>query len=122
MHSDDGHRYVNDLWGGDDFVRPFGADKKGLVVGLGMRFSLAPSSSSPPVAGTERNGIQVECFMTRDGRVEGSWDVNGPRDAKRDLPPVGVQGYHDLVVAVGVFGALEVEVVLDPGRWVYKGT
>ncbi|PSR81392.1 hypothetical protein BD289DRAFT_372725 [Coniella lustricola] len=120
VHSDDGHRYVNDLWGGDDFVKPFGA-AKGAVVGLGMRFSdVGRGKTAAAVTGNE-NGIQVECFMTRDGRLEGSWDVNGPRDAKRDLPPIGVQGYHDLAVAVGVFGALEVEVVLDPGRWVYKG-
>lgn len=106
VHSDDGHRYVNDRWGGVDFVRPFGT--RGTVVGIGLRFGGG-------------GGMGVECFFTRDGVVEGSFDVNGTRDAERDLEPLGVQGYHDLVAAVGAFGKVEVEVVLDPARWLYKG-
>lgn len=121
VHSDDGRRYVNDRWGGVDFVAPWGATR-GTVVGVGLRFS--PSSSSSSAKGNNGGGgggIDVECFFTRDGRVEGSWDVNGERDAQRDLEPIGVQGYHDLVAAVGTFQRTEIEVVLDPGRWVYRG-
>lgn len=109
VHSDDGRRYVNDRWGGVDFVAPWG--RRGEVVGVGMRFSRSPSGA----------GIDAECFFTRDGRLEASWDVNGERDAQRDLEPVGVQGYHDLVAAVGTFQKTEVEVVLDPGKWAYRG-
>lgn len=111
VHSDDGRRYVNDRWGGVDFVAPWGG-ARGTVVGVGLRFSCSSSV---------KGGIDVECFFTRDGRLEGSWDVNGERDAQRDLEPIGVQGFHDLVAVVGTFQRTEVEVVLDPGRWVYRG-
>lgn len=121
VHSDDGHRYVNDRWGGIDFVRPWG--KKG-VVGIGMKFSAAAAALGDQ--GLEKgkgkaNGVEVEVFFTRNGKVEARWDINEERDQKRDLAPVGVQGYHDLVGAVGSFDKAEYEIVLDPSRWVYKG-
>lgn len=115
VHSDDGHKYVNDRWGGIDFVRPFG---KAGVVGIGMRFS--PGGGGADSKGKGASSIEVEAFFTMDGKVEGSWDVNGPLDAERDLAPIGVQGFHDLVVAVGMFEKTEIDVVLDPGKWVYK--
>lgn len=115
VHSDDGRRYVNDRWGGVDFVAPWG--RRGEVVGVGMRFSRPPAGAGAG-AGVD---VGAECFFTRDGRLEASWDVNGERDAQRDLEPVGVQGYHDLVAAVGTFQKTEVEVVLDPRKWVYRG-
>lgn len=108
VHSDDGHRYVNDRWGGKDFVRPWGV--KGVTVGVGMKFSAAAAAG----------GIEVECFFTRDGVLEGSWDVNEERDAQKDLEPLGVQGFHDLVAAVGTYEKTEFEIVLDPARWLYR--
>lgn len=116
VHSDDGHRYVNDRWGGNDFVEPWG--KKGEVVGIGMTFG-GPGGQGTALGGG--NDIEVEVFFTRNGRVEKTWDVNEPRDVARDLDPVGVQGFHDLVAAVGSFERTEFEVVMDPGRWAYKG-
>ncbi|CAN8101428.1 unnamed protein product [Discula destructiva] len=112
VHSDDGHRYVNDPWGGIDFVRPWGT--KGVVVGVGMTFSAA--AAAPKAEGG--NTIEVEMFFTRNGEVEARWDVNEQRDQER---PLGVQGFHDLVAAVGSFDKTEFEVVLEPARWVYKG-
>lgn len=118
VHSDDGHRYVNDRWGGIDFVRPWG--KKGEVVGIGMTFS-APGGTGPPVGVGGVHAMEVKVFFTRNGKVDGEWDVNEPRDNDRDLEPIGVQGFHDLVAAVGSFSKTEFEVVLDPARWKYKG-
>lgn len=119
VHGDDGHKYVNDRWGGNDFVKPWAT--KG-VVGIGMTFSTAPGESSGKGKGRAgAGGLDVEVFFTRNGTVEAKWDVNEERDQKRDLEPVGVQGFHDLVAAVGSFDKAEFEVVLDPQRWVYKG-
>lgn len=115
VHSDDGHRYVNDRWGGKDFVRPWGF--KGVTVGVGMRFSAAGGAKGK---GTGSGGIEVECFFTRDGALEGSWDVNEERDALKDLEPLGVQGFHDLVAAVGTYEKTESEIVLDPAKWLYR--
>lgn len=118
VHSDDGHKYVNDRWGGNDFAKPWGI--KG-VVGIGMTFSAVSEDNSFGGKGKEKaGGLDVEVFFTRNGKVEARWDVNEERDQKRDLEPVGVQGFHDLVAAVGSFEKAEFEVVLDPERWIYK--
>lgn len=124
VHSDDGHKYVNDRWGGNDFVKPWGV--RG-VVGIGMTFSAAAAAVGESSFGGggakgkgKAGGLDVEVFFTRNGKVEAKWDVNEERDQKRDLDPVGVQGFHDLVAAVGSFDKVEFEVVLDPERWVYK--
>lgn len=108
VHSDDGRKYVNDPWGGVDFVQPWGRTG---VVGIGMTFSASKGGS---------NGIGAEVFFTRNGSVEARWDVNEERDQQRDLEPIGVQGRHDLVAAVGSFQKTELEVVLDPRDWLYQ--
>jgi hypothetical protein len=108
VHGDDGHRYVNDRWGGKDFVAPFGA-RKGETVGIGMTFR--------EVGGR----IEGEAFFTRDGKLDGKWDVNEELDTERDLGVEGLQGYHDLSCAIGTFGEVRFDVVFDPARWKYKG-
>lgn len=118
VHSDDGHKYVNDMWGGNDFVKPWGS--KG-VVGIGMTFSTPGESLGKGKGRAGASSIDVEVFFTRNGKVEARWDVNEERDQDRELAPVGVQGFHDLVAAVGSFEKTEFEVVLDPNRWAYKG-
>jgi hypothetical protein len=131
VHGDDGHRFINDRWGGKDFTRPF---NKGEVVGIGMTFSpgaggaaaaaAASSSSSDnktsggaPGAGTV---IEAEVFFTRNGKIDGRWNLHESLDAEADLPVTGLEGYHDLSVAVGTFGQVAAEVVLDPRGWAYK--
>lgn len=130
VHSDDGHRYVNDRWGGVDFVAPFA--RSPCAVGIGMRFRPAAGGGGAGGGGSQAfassgskgkgaaGGIEVECFFTRDGRLDNSWDINGMRDSQKDLEPEGVQGFHDLVIAVGTFEKTDIEVVVDPARWMYK--
>lgn len=131
VHADDGHKYVNDRWGGKEFTKPFRA---GETVGIGMVFSCPSSTSSsskPPFTATTTTGskglggsggrIEVEVFFTRDGKVDGRWDVHEELDASTDLPVTGLEGYHDLAIAVGTFQNVAVEIVLDPARWVYRG-
>ncbi|ROV93402.1 hypothetical protein VMCG_08437 [Cytospora schulzeri] len=140
VHGDDGHKYVNDRWGGKDFTEPF---RRGEVVGIGMVFSAVGaggaagaggvSSSSSTTkgkgkgkgnegagAGAEAGGIQVEVFFTRGGREVGRWDMHESLDAEKDLPITGLEGYHDLTVAIGTYGAVTAEVVLDPSKWLFK--
>ncbi|TPX15508.1 uncharacterized protein E0L32_004488 [Thyridium curvatum] len=109
VHGDDGHRYVNDMWGGKSFTAPF---RKGETYGVGMRFR----------AGAEgRGGIDAEVFFTRGGQVVGSWDLHEETDSDQDLPVTGLEGYHDLCAAVGAFERVGFEVVFDEARWLYKG-
>lgn len=136
VHADDGHKYVNDMWGGKEFTAPF---RPGQTVGIGMTFSAAGSgsgSAQPPsyhrgdgdkgkgaaaAAGGGGGRIEVEVFFTRDGKLDGSWDVHEELDASTDLPRTGLEGYHDLAIAVGTFQNVAVDIVLDPTRWMYRG-
>ena len=106
VHGDDGHKYINDRWGGRDFTSPF--RKAGERLGVGMTFSA-------------NNGrIETSVFFTRDGREVGRWDVHEEGDAEQDLPVTGLEGYHDLSCAIGTCGEVRFEVVLEPGRWAYR--
>ncbi|KAG5928242.1 hypothetical protein E4U42_001075 [Claviceps africana] len=101
VHSDDGRRYINDRWGGKDFTREF---RRGETLGVGMTF--APSETS--------------IFFTRDGVRAGGWDLHEETDAEQDLPVTGLEGFHDLSCAIGVFDAVDVEVVFDEAKWRYR--
>lgn len=125
VHGDDGHRFVNDRWGGKDFTAPF---KAGEVVGIGMTFSPggagAASSSGNGEKGSGGGGggtvIETEVFFTRNGKIDGRWNLHESLDAETDLPVTGLEGYHDLAVAVGTFGQVRAEMLLDPSDWRYK--
>jgi hypothetical protein len=111
VHSDDGHRYVDDSYGGEEFTRPF---KKGDVLGLGMMFS------PPQYAGGDAKN-KVEVFFTRNGKKDGGWNLHEERDREQDGGSVvGLEGEHDLLAAVGVFGAVEAEVSFSRNNWAYK--
>ena len=115
VHSDDGRRYINDSGGGIEFTSPF---QVGEVVGVGMRFS------------TEAKGeltIKTRCFLTRNGREVGEWEIDEERDAQVDRDGGGeavwgLQGEADLYVAVGLFGGVKGEVRLNRGDLLYQGT
>lgn len=125
VHGDDGHKFVNDRWGGKDFTAPF---KKGEVVGIGMTFSPGAGASSSSGKGKGSGGaaggagavIETEVFFTRNGRIDGRWNLHESLDAETDQPVTGLEGYHDLTVAVGTFGQVGAEVVLDRRGWRYK--
>jgi hypothetical protein len=106
VHGDDGHKYINDRWGGKDFVGPM---KRGETYGLGMVFKAV-----------EGGRIETEVFYTREGREVGRWNLHEETDAEQDLPVTGLEGYHDLAAAVGTFGGVAFEAVFDPARWKYR--
>ncbi|KAI0137743.1 hypothetical protein F4776DRAFT_623244 [Hypoxylon sp. NC0597] len=108
VHGDDGHKYVNDRWGGKSFTEPF---RRGETLGLGMEFSVAPGG----------NGIRVEVFLTRDGVERGRWNLHEETDLEQDLPVTGLEGHHDLCAAVGVFDKVAFEIVFAPGLWKWRG-
>jgi len=110
IHGDDGHKYINDRWGGKSFTQPF---KRGDTVGVGMTFKRAGGYNS----GTE---IATDVFFTRNGQMSGGWDLHEETDADEDLPVTGLEGYHDISCAIGTFKAVGFEVVFDPSRWAYK--
>ena len=99
VHGDDGRRFVNDSWGGRDFV---GAFKERETVGVGMMFE------TQEVGGGR---VKTRAFFTRDGRTDESWswDIDEERD-ERDEGVGGLMGEGDLYPAIGFFGGVEFEV------------
>ncbi len=133
VHGDDGRRFVNDNGGGKDFTTPF---KDGEVVGLGMTFS-RPAGLPPaypgggaaadyyhehqaPGAETGRQELDVKVFFTRNGKVEGSWDLHEEIDVE-DGGVEGLEGDYDVYPSLGVFGGVDCEVVLERGLLLYRG-
>lgn len=109
MHGDDGRRYVDNSFGGQDFTSAF---RKNDVVGIGMTFT---------AAGYAGGKIGCEIFFTRNGKKEGGWDLHEERDRDVEEGDVtGLEGRHDLLAAVGCFGGVEFEAILDPAAWKYK--
>ncbi|KAK7934781.1 hypothetical protein PG985_000276 [Apiospora marii] len=109
VHGDDGHKYINDRWGGKDFVQPF---KRGETVGIGMRFV--------PTGG---DGVSVKIFLTRDGvhQSQWEWDLYEETDMEQDGAVKGLDGFRDLCAAVGVFEKVHFEIVFAPWRWKWQG-
>ncbi|ORY55889.1 uncharacterized protein BCR38DRAFT_490894 [Pseudomassariella vexata] len=107
VHGDDGHKYVNDLWGGKAFTQPF---QRKTTVGLGMDF--APGTGG---------GISVDVFFTQNGNETGRWNLHEESDREQDRPVTGLEGFHDLCAVVGVFDKVAFEVVFRPDLWVWKG-
>lgn len=109
VHGDDGRRFIDDSYGGVDFVQPF---RKNDVVGIGMTFS-------PPTYAGGKN--VVRCFFTRNGREEGGWDLHEEVDSKADVGNVeGLEGGRDILAAVGCFGGCEFEVVVASNGWKFR--
>lgn len=110
VHSDDGRRYVDNSYGGKDFVASF---KKGDVVGIGMTYS-------PPMHG-DRIGMRCKVFFTRNGRMDGTWDLHEQRDSTEEAGYItGLEGENDLLAAVGVFGSVELECNFRRDDWLFK--
>ncbi|KAK8136030.1 hypothetical protein PG984_003970 [Apiospora sp. TS-2023a] len=109
VHGDDGHKYINDRWGGKDFVQPF---KRGETVGIGMKFV--------PTGG---DGVSVKIFLTRDGvhQTQWEWDLYEETDMVQDGGVKGLDGFRDLCAAVGVFEKVHFEIVFAPWRWKWQG-
>ncbi|TQN74037.1 hypothetical protein CSHISOI_01392 [Colletotrichum shisoi] len=104
VHGDDGHKYINDRWGGKTFTDPF---RPGETLGVGMSFTAQAGS------------MTVDIFFTRDGRLVGSWNLHEESDAEQDLPVTGLEGYHDLSCAIGTFQKNEYDIIFDPNLWKY---
>ena len=113
IHSDDGHRYVNDNEGGRDFTSPI---EPGETVGLGMTFSCPKSAASP----VSVNVLQAEVFFTRNGQRAGGWNLEEQLDETNQLGAFGVDGKYDLFAAVGVFGKVSIDVMFSSRDWLWK--
>lgn len=108
LHGDDGHRYINDTWGGKTLREGF-VMKPGGTYGIGMQFTRKG-----------RDDVGVKVFVTVDGKAFEEWDIHEETDAEQDRPVTGLEGYHDLSMAVGVFDEVKFEVRPHPSQWLYE--
>jgi hypothetical protein len=109
VHGDDGRRYVDDSYGGKDFVHSF---RRGDVMGIGMTHGLPVYAEGKP---------KCEVFFTRNGKHEAKWNLYEEKDRDEEGGDVrGLEGEHDLLAAVGCFGAVDFEVRFQPGEWKFK--
>ncbi|EMD59757.1 hypothetical protein GGP41_008468 [Bipolaris sorokiniana] len=116
VHGDDGRKYVNDAWGGNDFTTAF---KPGDTVGIGMTFEV-PKNPPAYQGGQEGKVLDIKVFFTRSGVKEGEWDGNEELDVRSEGGNVGLRGESDLFAAIGVFGGVEFDVFFHPGQWLYR--
>lgn len=116
VHGDDGRKYVNDSYGGNDFTTAF---KPGDTVGIGMTFSVP---KNPPSYEQTQQGklLDIEVFFTRNGKKEGSWDGNEELDVRSEGGNTGLRGECDLFPAIGVFGGVDFDVFFHPSQWLYR--
>lgn len=117
VHGDDGRRYVNDTWGGKDFVSPFRA---GDTVGIGMTFSMPDTPPDYGASPSTCSPSKVEVFVTRNGKKEAGWDLHEELDASNDLGVDGLDGTDDLYGAIGVFGGVEFEASFNARDWLWQ--
>lgn len=115
VHGDDGRRYMNDTWGGKDFTSAF---QVGDTVGLGMSFSFPDSPPEYSVSPEFNGALKVEVFFTKNGRLEGGWNVMEQLDAN-DLGIRGLDGNFDLYAACGSFGRVEFDCVFTRRDWLW---
>jgi len=109
VHGDDGRRYVDNSYGGQDFTSAF---RPGDIVGIGVNFSPPSYAGGKP---------RCEVFFTRNGRKDGAWDLDEERDQEQEEGDVrGLQGECDILAAVGCFGAVEFEVRCRREEWVFR--
>ncbi|RFU27427.1 hypothetical protein B7463_g8921, partial [Scytalidium lignicola] len=120
VHGDDGSKFINDRWGGKEFTSAF---KPGEVLGLGMTFTQRDLHAPPSYGGaktTNTGPIDVEIFLTRNGRKADGWNLHEEGDAVEDLPVDGLEGVRDLFAAVGTFEAVEFEIIFNSSMWMYQ--
>ncbi|KAF4125057.1 hypothetical protein GMORB2_3896 [Geosmithia morbida] len=119
VHGDDGHRFVNDCWGGREFTGPF---SRGETLGLGLTVRSDGGGGGESEKVKEKAAsLTVDVFFTRNGHVVGGWNIHEETDAQSDRPVTGLEGLHDLCAAVGTYDGVGVDVVFDPAAWLYKG-
>ncbi|KAK2831965.1 hypothetical protein FQN49_006988 [Arthroderma sp. PD_2] len=119
VFSDDGCRFINDSWGGQEFTTEFNV---GETVGLGMTFSLSPeisNSNNPPhIPVGSRTPLLVDVFFTRNGQKAGNWNLHEEVDEEAGGVG-GLEGDYDLYGALGLFGGVEFEVCFDRSGWLW---
>ena len=127
VHGDDGRCYINDPCGGIDFTSPFSV---GETVGVGMTFIEAEGSSGSnnlprhEAFSSEKSSMSVHYFLTKNGQKVVEWNLYEQFDARPssgiESRVVGLEGEHDLFIALGIYGLVECEVIVRPDDLLFR--
>lgn len=112
VHGDDSRRYVNNTYGGMDFTSPF---QVGDTMGLGIKFAVP---ENPPASSSSSPTLNIEVFFTRNGKLDGSWNVHEELDSLREIE--GLDGTFDLYGALGTFGSVEFDCAFRRADWLWQ--
>ena len=117
VHSDDGHRYVNDTDGGQDFTSPFQA---GETIGIGITFSLPDTPHNFAPSPTQGTSLKAEAFITRNGKRTDGWNIQEGMDSDTEYGTLGVDGKFDLYGAIGSFGQVSFKASFNSRDWLWQ--
>ena len=117
VHSDDGHRYVSDTDGGQDFTSPFQA---GETIGIGITFSLPDTSRDLAPPSAKGMALKGEAFITRNGRRTEAWNIQEGMDSDTEFGALGVDGTFDLYGAIGTFGQVSFDASFNSRDWLWQ--
>lgn len=115
VHGDDGRRYINDTYGGMDFTSPF---QVGDTIGLGMRFAVPENPPAYSTSSLPNPTLNIEVFFTRNGKLDGSWNVDEELESLREIEGLGCT--HDLYGALGTFGSVEFDCAFRRADWLWQ--
>ncbi|KAE9379591.1 hypothetical protein N431DRAFT_434529 [Stipitochalara longipes BDJ] len=88
----------------------------------------ASTAVSNGVQQTDDNGvsigspssIDVEVFVTRDGKKIGGWKLCDQLKESEGLSFEGLEGRHDLYAVVGTLGEANVDILLEERDWLFE--
>lgn len=99
------------------------AFEPGQRLGVGLNYAISNgiqqsedngiSTDSPP-------SIDIEVFITRDGKKIGGWKLCDQLKESEGLLFEGLEGRHDLYAAVGTFGEANVDILFKKRNWLFE--
>jgi len=87
-------------------------------VGVGMTFSRAFEDA--PAMTTSSSAIDVELFLSRDGKKIKGLNLRDQVDLSDTLLSEGLEGAHDLYAVIGTAGKANVDILFEQEHWKYN--
>ena len=100
-----------------------GAFEPGQRLGIGLNYAISnciQQSEDNRVSTDSPSSIDIEVFITRDGKKIGGWKLCDQLKESEGLSFEGLEGRHDLYAAVGTFGEANVDILFKEKNWSFK--
>jgi len=100
-----------------------GAFGPGQQLGIGLTYAVSNSVRQTEDSGVSiasPTSINVEVFVTRDGKKIGNWNLCDQLRGPGGLSFEGLEGQHDLYAAVGTVGEANIDILLEQRDWLFE--